>query len=743
MLTLSSLRRSASRLGALLALPALSALWGCATPAVKVTAYDIQAGLDPASHLLTAQTTLTLHRYVGGPFAGPVTLDFALNRSLKVESIAGRGVKVQAHTLHDPPAAAGESGNTSLLVLHRLVLASVARDATLTFTYAGELVQDVQAGEKRGQIHNLMMAAHIAPEGIFLDAGGGWYPSIYQDPAHPEGELAAYHLTVAPVEGMLLVAGADFDEAGSQGSGKLVWHSKYPLTGLVLVGGPHQVKEQQVGDVDVAIHYSLPSDPQSRETIEKHTDLFLAAAKEYLQRYPPLVGPYPFDHYTIVENFFSSGFAFPEFTLLNKVLLQMGPRALGHGYLDHEMLHSWWGNTIYPDPADGDWCEALTSYGANYYGYVLDGDEKGARNQRRNACMAISRLKPEDDKPLGTFGRPGGAGRDIGYSKGAQVFHMLARQIGQDTFWAAIRRLTHDYTGRYASWHTLQRVFEQQSDQTLRRFFQQWVRDARTPRLDLENARWHDAEHTLDVTLTQGPTDFALAVPLHLVYDDGQDSDKVVNLETPTATIRLPLDRPPSSIVLDPDFHVLRELRPEEIVPNSATTRADRKLLIVTPAGPLSKFYQRVIEDFTGEPGAKEVTQRPASEVTPAELAGQSVLILGDAVRSGPVQTFLARTNCPLRWPEGGFELAGVLYDKPEQAVLCTVHHPDQPAGGVTIYYGNSETATGRSDLLAFYRDSLVVFETTRREVDGVTAYDSKPVGRRDFESQQSIPVSR
>ena len=744
---LMSPARPHRRFGFLAAIPVLAALCGCATPAsVRATAYDIRVRLDPATHQLHGETVVTLRREPSqGLGCAPVTIEFALNRALKVENLTGRGVNVREHTLRAPPTTAPSSApdRAALLTIHRLVLDSVGREPTLTFEYSGELIQDVQAGEKHGQIHNLMMAAHISPEGIFLDENGGWYPSVYHDPAHAQGELATYHLTVDPVSGMKLVAGADPDEQGAQRSGQLVWSGKYPMPGLALVGGAHQVKEEEAGAIHLALHYSVPTDEQSRATIEKNTGLFLAAAKEYLKRYPPLIGPYPFDSYTIVENFFSSGFAFPEFTLLNKVLLQMAPRALMHGYLDHEMLHSWWGNTIYVDPADGDWCEAITSYAANYYGYVLDGDEQGARNQRRNYCVGISRLKPEENRPLGNFNRPDGPSRDIGYGKGAMVFYMLARQIGQDNFWAALRRLTDEYTGRYANWRTLQGLFEQQSGTKLDAFFRQWVRDPQTPRVELQAATWRERDHTLDVTLAQSPTAFALAVPLRVVYEDGTRFDRSVEFDTPTATVHLRLDRPPSSVVLDADYQVLRRLSPAEIIPSSGTTRAARQLLVTTSAEPVSKFFQRVIEDFSGEPGTKEVTQRTASDVTAADLAQQSVLILGDAVRSAPVQALLARTDCPIRWPDSGFEIDGMSYDKPEQAVLCTMHHPDLPEGGITLYYGNSEAALGRSDLLLFYRDSLVIFETTGREVDGSLKYDSRVVGRQDFESPQSIAVTR
>ena len=85
-----------------------------------------------------------------------------------------------------------------------------------------------------------------------------------------------------------------------------------------------------------------------------------------------------------------------------------------HGMFDHEMLHCWWGNGIHVDPRDGNWCEAITSYATNYYGYVLDENEQDARRKRRNYTHALSRIKPEDDKPLDTFDREDGAGRASG-----------------------------------------------------------------------------------------------------------------------------------------------------------------------------------------------------------------------------------------------------------------------------------------------------------------------------------------
>lgn len=729
-------------LAALAAWAFLGLACGCtSTSTVQVTAYDIHVQLDPETHGLHGQSTLTLRRDPPHAFGrGPLTVEFALNRALQVANVTGDGAQVTQHTVRTPDSA----DPSPLVAIHTVGLDTFPRQFTLTFRYAGPLIQDVQAGERPGEIHNQLMAAHVATEGIYLDSGGGWYPRLHRDPQAPaQGELADYHLSAEPVDGMRLVAGAAFDSETSERTGKLVWRSRYPVDGMVLVGGPHQVKERQLGDLRLALHYSPPEDPEARGLIERHTDMFLEAAAGYLERYQPLVGPYPFEQFTIVENFFSSGFAFPEFTLLDRRLLQMGPRALRHGFLDHEMLHAWWGNSIYVDPADGNWCEALTSYATNHYGYILDGDETGARGYRRNACIAFSILEPQDDRPLGTFGRDDGAGRDIGYQKGAMVFHMLARRIGQDDFWAALRRLTAEQTGKYADWATLQKLFEQQGEMKLDRFFREWVRSSGAPCLTLRNAVWHEQEQMLEVTLDQGETTFELAVPLRVVYGDGTSGNVIAETDQTVATVRIRLDAAPTSVTLDPDYHVFRKLSPGETMPTTRTTLAGKQLLMVKPQGEMSRFYQTVIDRFRAKMESGEVKEMMVGDLTPEALGQQSLLILGDAARSAPVQALLARADCPITWGDSGFQIDGESYDQSGQSVLCTLHHPDVVGGGITIYCGNSEDALGRSDLLLFYRNSLVVFDTTASEANGEKTYQSRVISRRDFESQQTIEVTR
>jgi hypothetical protein len=93
-------------------------------------------------------------------------------------------------------------------------------------------------------------------------------------------------------------------------------------------------------------------------------------------------------------------------------------------------------------------------------------------------------------------------------------------------------------------------------------------------------------------------------------------------------------------------------------------------------------------------------------------------------------------------WSERGFAVEGVEYSGPRQAVFLTLHHPDVPDGGVTVYYGNSPEALSNARVLGFYANSLLVFDTPEGEA-GVGSAEELPraevVLRMDFEFHERI----
>jgi hypothetical protein len=688
------------------ALPVTWGAVGCVSaPRLPLEAhrYQIDVHLEPATHRLVGRTAIDLSLRPDAenlPAEGPVAVEVKLHPGLKVTRAVASGAAIRQH-LKRPSPEESEDECEFVPIIHSFVLDEPVNALTLFVEYEGELVQDVEAGEKPGEIHNFAMQAHVGEEGVYL-AGANWYPNpVHEESAAPR--LAEYALTANHLKGFELVAGGECDPALEVESGRLAWRSPYPLDHMVLVGGHHEVHRTRHNGVEIQVHLK----PEQAE----HADGLLQTVKRYFTRYEPLVGPYPAGEYAIVNNFFSSGFAFPTFTLLSAGVIEMGPRAQHrHGMIDHEMLHSWWGNGVFVDPRDGNWCESITSYCANYYGYVLDGREDEARRTRRNYCHFLSSIKPENDKPLGTFDRPNGCGRGIAYSKGAFVFHMLAREMGQDELFAAMRRLTAEYIGKYASWEDIRRVCEEEAGRSLERFFYQWVREGGAPTLEILNAAYDSAGQTLALTVSQGEGGFDLEVPVRVTHEGGE-VDLTVPMHEPIVETSFDLDVVPLTVTVDPDYHVFRKVPLEEILPTTARTRWGSAFAAVVPRGELPEQYAAIQEIFEESFEEDERITFVAGEVRQGELAERCLLILGEVVRDPYVEAFLSAIEFPVTWTDDSFSFDGVEYTDPLDAILCTARHPSLKGGGVTVVFANSEAGIPRAFTIPFYDRSVVIFK--------------------------------
>jgi hypothetical protein len=701
--------------------------------AVKRCRLDVV--LEPAGHRLEATATLTiaLRKGTSRGVAGELYLE--LNQALGIDEVTCAGSPVSFRRLPIPKQPPEEESDDDSdegppLDVYRLDWpAAGAPGGELVIRYGGRLFQDVQAGEKPGEIHNFQMRAHVGTEGVYLGESGAWYPRIAEsddDDEDPEREapLTQFEVTATEVPGMVLVAcgnreGAKLDAPRGE---RTTWRSPFPLQGMALVGGPHKVFQRQVDDVLVSVHVS-----------EDHASFapgILDAVESYLRLYEPLIGAYPYDEFTVVENFFSSGFAFPGFTVLASAVIGMGEDGLRPGYQDHELVHNWWGNGVFVSALDGNWCECLTSYCTNYMRHILEGRHAKARAYRRSTSYALSRLPLEKDKPLGNYGRDDGPSRWIGYQKGAFVFAMLAEKVGTDTLWRALRRLYEERLGKPTGWDGIRQIVEKESGQPLAAFFEQWVRGSGMPEIVIDEARYDQRARRLTITLLQeGDRVFDVSVPIRLVYDDGI-IDKTVDASRPAQAAIIKSLMAPKFVELDPDFRVLRRVPLGDVMPTISGVSKSKSLLIVRSEDD-GEAYGAVADRLTDRyKKAEDTTVREVkdTELKAEDLKQGHVLLLGRACLTPAAGEILKGT--PLSIADGHFSVEKQHYDQPGHEVLCCVRNELDPGGVICLYYGNSAKDLRKAGVLTFYGgNSLVVFE------------DGKVALRRDFESSQRVVV--
>ena len=175
----------------------------------------------------------------------------------------------------------------------------------------------------------------------------------------------------------------------------------------------------KAGEIPVSTYFY----PQSRQ----FAATYLQAATGYLDLYQPLFGPYPFDKFAVVENFFPTGYGYPSWTLLGSSVVALP--FIVETSLGHEIAHCWWGNGVWVDYTRGNWSEGLTTYVADHL-YKERQSPEEAREYRLKILRDYAALVTEEnDFPLAEFiSRSTAAEQAIGYGKAAMVFHM-ARSV--------------------------------------------------------------------------------------------------------------------------------------------------------------------------------------------------------------------------------------------------------------------------------------------------------------------------
>jgi len=684
--------------------------------------HELRASIDPDQHQLTVIDRLVVR--VGG---SQPPLDFTLAKSLRLDTVAlvtrvGNEERLTP-VLTSPGDAAIDSNLRSLLVPlpdHR------QGEVTLEWRYRGAINDPPREPRHLRFVTPSETSGHIGPEGVYLSSETGWYPDL-------AGSLASYTLAVEMPGGWTTVsqghggAKEDCTKPRSDGSCRIVqtWESGV-TEALTVVANRFSVKTRDWKSVNGQVvrlaTYLFPDDAAL-------ADEYLDATAKYLDAYVPLLGPFPFEQFAVVENFFASGLGMPSFTLLGSGSIKRHytqPYALGH-----EIVHSWIGNAVWNRPESGNWVEGLTTYLTNYYWYELIHDDRQAREQRRLMLQGYSLyVTPQLDYPIAEFQRKSDEKDNaIGYQKAAMVFHQLRLEIGDEAFWRGVKQLVSDMSGHHADWRDLERIFAQTSGRELRWFFAQWIERPGAPAVVIAEATASPIQnqpgaYTLRIRFTREGGAFRFILPLAITMKGSTTSVAVV-LSAEQHDIELVVPAEPLNLALDPEFMSLQRLRREQLAPVLNLFVTDQRKAVLPlfsdSATPFKELVARIEAQDAQAPTKHKTTILPVDIV--ALPPSGSVLIVATSDRHAQVQSWLAKACGDLATvgPEG-FRIAGTAYEGRRMAVLLSCHRPDAPGSVVTVLYAMDPAAAAKvARLLFFYGwQSAVVFDegtVTKREM--------------------------
>jgi hypothetical protein len=501
------------------------------------------------------------------------------------------------------------------------------------------------------------VTATISEKGSFLLAGAGWYPELVNS-------SASYRVTVTAPSGLIAVtAGRSLGHRIKNGKTVSDWEVNYPVEGLSLSVARYVVEEKSVGDVTVAT-YLLP---QNRHLAAA----YLAATAEYLSLYSDLFGAYPFQKFAVVENFFPTGYGFPSYTLMGGRVLQL-PFIVGTS-LGHEIAHCWWGNGVYVDATQGNWSEGLTTYVADYRFKEMKSRE-AARDHRRQWLRNYSTLvAPQNDFALDRFqSRYDPITRTIGYDKGAMVFHMIRRALGEEAFWGALRDTYRNRLFKRTSWSDLQDAFETRGKRSLQEFFDQWVYRRGAPRFSLDGVR---AEHTGSIWKVKGQIIQRwpyFSFPLGLALKTRkQTAVQKIFVSGRAVSFELNSDHRPKKLIADPEDDIFRRLSPSEIPPAVNALKSSPSVMTVLSEklDPELKKAAGILALSLGLKHNEFVTE---SELDRQMLAENDILVIGLPSRKDLLQKMPARVTIQSDF----FSLNDKVYEKPFGTFFGVFEHP-------------------------------------------------------------------
>lgn len=130
-------------------------------------------------------------------------------------------------------------------------------------------------------------SGHIGEDGVYLSSETQWYPDL-------DGSLATFETTISVPEGWVAVS-----QGATQDQGRH-WTVDTRSEALTVVANRFVVKtrdwQSPSGQAIELATYLFPEDAAL-------ADEYLDASARYLAAYIPILGPYPFSRFAVVENF--------------------------------------------------------------------------------------------------------------------------------------------------------------------------------------------------------------------------------------------------------------------------------------------------------------------------------------------------------------------------------------------------------------------------------------------------------
>lgn len=453
----------------------------------------------------------------------------------------------------------------------------------LTVKYKGKIDSPVEQSEENYARGFSESPGIIWEKGVYLAGSTYWVP-------HFNDELITFNLTtMAPIDWKTVTVGERILDENKGNIHIDKWESLTPQEEVFLIAAAFNEYSYPMGAVTAYAFLRTPDEGLANK--------YLETTAQYMEMYRKLVGPFPYTKFALIENFWETGYGMPSFTLLGEKIIRF-PFIL-HSSYPHELLHNWWGNSVYVDFETGNWCEGLTAYMADH----LIKEQRGQADEYRRATLQkyTNYVTPQTDFPLNKFlSRHDAPSESVGYGKSSMFFHMFRQKVGDDLFVRGFQKFNRNNKFKRASFDDIRIAFEEVAEQDLKWFFEQWIDRTGAPEIVLENVLVNSVRDINNVSFTlkqiQDDDVFYLDVPVIIITNNGTHTE-IVEMNEKEALYNISIKDKPLKLLIDPQFDLFRKLDPRESPPTFTKAYGAEQTLIILPNA-VSKDYH-LYKDFS------------------------------------------------------------------------------------------------------------------------------------------------
>lgn len=531
---------------------------------------------------------------------------FYLNKNLAISDIKGGKVE----------EVLNENAETKSYVnKYKLTLKKFANN-NFTITYAGVINDAIEQSATEYARGFSETTGMITENGAYMAGSTYWLPKFNNN------LLSSFKLDVTIDKGWSVVSQGDRTVNEEQGDKMhIVYESPEPMDEVYFTGATWTEYSKQLGDVEVQVFL--------RTADEELAQRYLGITSSYVQMYETLIGKYPYTKFALVENFWETGYGMPSFTLLGEKVIRF-PWILYSSY-PHELLHNYWGNSVFVNYDDGNWCEGITAYMADH---LLQEQRGSGATYRRNTLQKFTDyVNDENDFPINQFlNRNNSAEEAIGYGKVLMVNNMLRSQFGDEAFVQAYQKFYADYKFQKVSFPEIQKSFEAVTGKDLSPFFSQWIDRKGAPSIEISAVKAEGNKLSFTLNQTQNEDVFNVQIPV-AIFTEGNSEVvwKNVEMTDKQQQFSFELSKKPLRVEIDPQFNVMRRLDRKEVPSSLSQVFGETKSTIIIPAeSAMLDAYQKMAETWKATQEAQgksaEIVKDSDLETLPKD---QSVWVFG------------------------------------------------------------------------------------------------------------------